>query len=126
MTYHIAPDLDRIALSAELWGLATRYTIEATLAEIAEDAKRLSANARQLAELARGVLHAADIERADGYARAAALDIERVEASRRASWAIYESQTVLLRCSADGRHTPHPWTQVLPSGYQRACLCGGV
>ena len=34
MTDHIAPDIDRLQLSAELWGLATRYTLEATMAEM--------------------------------------------------------------------------------------------
>jgi hypothetical protein len=115
---HIAPDLDRVALSSELWGLATRYTIEATLAQFPEDAITLQTNARDLAEMARSVITSGDIERADGYARAAALDIARVEAARRADWTIYERPTVVVWCRITDRHTPHSHH---PQGNPRWC-----
>jgi hypothetical protein len=102
MTDHIAPDLDRVALSAELWTLATRYSIEATMAEHRADAELIARAARQLNEVARQVLTVGDIQVADAYARAAHLHISLIEGSRRAMWAL--TAPARLVCKTSHQH----------------------
>lgn len=83
MTDHAMPDTDRIALSAMLSDLSERFTLEATLWNHEPAVTECNRVARYLAQLARGVLTAGDLEVINAYAEAARILIGNIVGVRR-------------------------------------------
>ena len=76
-------DTDRIAVSSELFDLADRFAVEATMWAEASSKANLARGARHLAQLARGVLTVGDIEVARAYADAGRTLMGNIEGARR-------------------------------------------
>jgi len=92
-----AVDIDRIALSAQLGELASRYTIEATLWADEDAHRNLERTARTLAELSRQALHTVDLGVGYAYADAADVLIRQVEGARRFLQTIDTPPSIRLR-----------------------------
>lgn len=76
-------DIDRIAVSNELFEISERFMLEATLWSEPGCRVELERVARHLSVIARRTLTAGDIEVADAYARSADLLMRNIEGTRR-------------------------------------------